>query len=54
MLDWIFDRLRERSTWMSIAGALTAAGVLSDPDQAELFAGAGIAVISFIGAITRG
>lgn len=53
MLDWIFDRLKERSTWLGLTGLLSALGVMVSPEQKEAIVGAGIAVAGVIAMFTR-
>jgi hypothetical protein len=52
-LDWLFARLSERSTWAGATTLLTAAGVAVSPDQANLIATAGVAVVGAIFAFTK-
>lgn len=44
-MDWLFDRMKEKSTWIAIATALaTLVGFKVSPENAELIAQAGVAV----------
>ena len=53
MIDWLMDRLKERSTWLGIVSFLTAAGVTLEPGQAEAFVAAGLAIAGVVAAFTR-
>ena len=44
VLNFIRDRLDERSTWVGIVGILSALGIAFTPDQVELIVAAGLAV----------
>jgi hypothetical protein len=52
-LDWLLDRLQEKTTWLGVTGVLTAAGIGISPDQAAGIATAGGAVVSVILMFTR-
>lgn len=45
---YIVDRLKERSTWLSIGTALTGAGVTIRPDKWQLIMGVGMIVPGII------
>ena len=52
-MDWILDRLSERSTWMGLVSALTAIGVGISPEQTAAIVSAGVAVGGLVAAITQ-
>ena len=52
--QWIIDRLKERSTWLGLTGALTAAGVALSPEQLEQIIAAGVAIGGLVAAFTKG
>ena len=52
-LDWLFARLRERSTWLGLTGLLSAVGVAFEPEQAEAIIVAGMAVAGAVAVLTR-
>lgn len=54
MKDWLHDRMQERSTWVGLVSLFSALGIALNPDQAEAFIAAGIAVAGLIAATTRG
>lgn len=44
-MDWLFDRLKEKSTWVAIITVITGAiGVAISPEHAELIAQAALGV----------
>lgn len=47
--EYIIGRLKENTTWMSITGALTVAGVTLSPEQATSIATIGATLASIIG-----
>jgi hypothetical protein len=51
MKSYIFDRLREPSTWRGITLMLTALGIPFAPGVADLVISAGLAVTGLIGAL---
>lgn len=53
-LEWIVERLSERSTWIGIIGVVGSLGVAVSPEQADAIATAGIAVVGAILAFTKG
>ncbi len=53
MIDWIFDRLKERSTWLGFTSFLTAAGVAISPEQIEAISAAGLAFAGLIATMTK-
>ena len=53
MIDWLMERLKERSTWLGIVSFLTAAGVALDPEQAAALVTGEVAVAGAIAAFTR-
>jgi hypothetical protein len=48
LLNWVLNRLSEKSTWLGIVGILSAFGVYVSPDLGEAIATAGLAVGSAI------
>jgi hypothetical protein len=52
MKSYIFDRLKEPSTWRGITLLLTALGIPFAPGVADLVISAGLAVTGLIGALT--
>lgn len=52
MLQFILDRLKERSTWIGIITIITAAGVTVSPEQIDAIAGAGTAIVGAVLAFT--
>lgn len=53
MIDWIFDRLKERSTWLGITSFLTAAGVALSPEQISAITASGLAFAGLIATMTK-
>lgn len=53
MLDYIFDRLKERSTWAGILGFATAAGAVISPETAGAIITAGMALASMFLVLMR-
>lgn len=54
MLDWLIDRMRERSTWFGVVSLMTAIGISLSPAQIDAIAAAGMAVAGLVAVITRG
>lgn len=52
MKSYIFERLKEPSTWRGITLLLTALGIPLAPGVADLIISAGLAVTGLIGAVT--
>jgi hypothetical protein len=52
MKQFIFDRLREPSTWRGIILILTSAGVSIQPALADAIIGAGIGLAGVVGIVT--
>ena len=48
ILNWILNRLKERSTWTGIIALITAAGVNLSPELAETIIQAGVAVVGVL------
>lgn len=48
MINFVLDRLKERSTWLGILGIVTAAGIALTPEQLEAIALAGSALASAV------
>lgn len=53
MLDFVIDRLKERSTWLGITTLLTAVGIGLSPEAIEAIATAGAAVGAAILILTK-
>ena len=53
MLDYIFSRLSEASTWRGLIALATALGVAISPEQVAAIIAAGMAVMGVIGAFTK-
>lgn len=53
-MQYLIDRLKERSTWLGIIALATAVGVSLSPEQAEALAVAGTALAGVIAVFTRG
>lgn len=47
-LEYILDRLKERSTWLSIGTFLTGLGVVIKPDQWQIIMGIGMGLPGLI------
>jgi hypothetical protein len=54
MMDWIIDRLKERSTWLGLISLVTAIGISLNPGQIEAVISAGMAAGGLIATMTRG
>lgn len=54
MIDWIADRMKERSTWLGLISLAAAVGIALEPDQAEAVIAAGMAAGGLVAAFTRG
>ncbi|WP_198148244.1 hypothetical protein [Elstera litoralis] len=52
-MNWLFDRLAERSTWLGVVGLLSAVGVAVSPEAKEAIATAGVAVAAAIAILTK-
>ncbi|MEI6035717.1 MAG: hypothetical protein WCS65_15740 [Verrucomicrobiae bacterium] len=48
MKDWIFDRLKENSTWRGIIILAGLLGAHFQPEQQEAFVGAALAIVALI------
>lgn len=53
-MQYLIDRLKERSTWLGIITLATAVGVSLSPEQAEALAVAGASLAGAIAMFTRG
>lgn len=53
IIQWISDRLKERSTWLGIIPLLTLLGVGLSPEQQEAIITAGIAAAGLLLAFTK-
>ncbi len=51
--SWLWARAGERSTWLGVITAATAAGANFNPEVAEHIVNAGVAVVSVIAVVTR-
>lgn len=52
-MSYVFDRLKEASTWRGIMAFLTGVGVVISPDQIEAIVAAGLSVVGLLGVFTR-
>ncbi len=52
MLQFLIDRLRERSTWLGLIAIVSAAGVAISPEQVEAIAIAGAAIAGAVAVFT--
>lgn len=53
ILQWITDRMKERSTWLGLTTIATAAGVSLAPEQVEAIAVLGMAIAGAIAVFTK-
>lgn len=53
IIQFILDRLKEKSTWLGITGLLSAVGVTLNPEQTAAISTAGVAIASAILAFTK-
>jgi hypothetical protein len=53
-MQYLFDRLKERSTWLGLIALATSFGVAVSPEQAEAIAVAGTSFAGLIAVFTRG
>ena len=53
MFKYIFNRLKERSTWLGIIGLVTVCGATISTELAEQIIAAGIAIAGAIGIVTK-
>lgn len=53
MNKWVFDRLREKSTWQGLALLAGSLGVAIDPEQLEAIAPVAVAAVGIIQAVTK-
>lgn len=53
-MQYLLDRLSERSTWVGIVAILSACGISIEPDQAVAIAAAGAAVAGAVNVFTKG
>ena len=51
-MQWIFERLSERSTWLGLVSLGTALGLALSPDQREAIVGGGLALGGLVAALT--
>jgi hypothetical protein len=51
MFKYIFNRLKERSTWLGLIGFVTACGATISAELAEKIIAAGIAIAGAIGIV---
>lgn len=47
-MNWIANRLKERTTWQGVVTVLTAVGASISPDQAKAIISTGVAVVTLI------
>lgn len=52
-MQWIFDRLKEPSTWQGIAAFFTAVGVMLSPELWATIGPAGVAIVALIQVIKK-
>ncbi|CAB4141081.1 hypothetical protein UFOVP413_36 [uncultured Caudovirales phage] len=52
-LNWIIDRLKERSTWLGLTALLTSFGVSLKPELAEAIITAGLGLTGLIAVVTK-
>ena len=52
-LNWIIDRLKERSTWLGLTALLTSFGVSLKPELAEAIITTGLGFAGLIGVLTK-
>ena len=52
MIQWITDRLKERSTWLGLVGLASAAGLAFDAAKVEAIVAAGVAIAAAIAVFT--
>jgi hypothetical protein len=52
MLEFIVERLKERSTWLGLIAIITAAGLGISPEQGEAIALAGTAIAGAVAVFT--
>ena len=48
IMSWIWERLKEETTWAGIVSVLTSLGVVLSPSQAEAIIALGLAVVGAI------
>lgn len=53
-MQYLIDRLSERSTWTGIIALVSALGIAVSPEQANAIAAAGAGVAGLIGVFTKG
>ena len=53
MFNYIFNRLKERSTWLGIIGLITACGASISTELAEQIIAAGIAIAGAVGIVPK-
>lgn len=52
-MDWIIDRLKERSTWMGLIGLISAAGVAIKPELQEAIISVGLSLVALVAVVTK-
>jgi hypothetical protein len=52
-MQWLLDRLTERSTWIGVLTLLGVVGVSVSPEQKELIVSAGLALGAVVLAFTK-
>jgi alpha-L-fucosidase len=53
LLNWVLNRLSEKSTWVGVVGILSAFGVYVSPDLGEAIAAAGLAITGVIAFVVK-
>lgn len=53
MKSYLFERLKEPSTWRGLTALLTAVGVALSPDQVNAIVSAGLALMGVLGVFTK-
>jgi hypothetical protein len=53
LLNWVLNRLSEKSTWLGIVGLCSAFGVYISPDLGEAIATAGLAVGAAVAVLVK-
>lgn len=51
-MQWIYERLSERSTWLGLVSLGAALGLILSPDQKEAIIGAGLSLGGLVAAFT--
>ncbi len=51
-MDWLFSRLKERSTWLGLLGVAAGFGLGIEPDLAKEIVGIGTALAGLLAMLT--